>query len=82
MIKAITLDDIMKLPRDKFRTPDGKSIDIIDLQDIKNLFAGEGKWLVYEIDWDDNPIAWSCSNCGEVVDVKYNYCPECGSDMD
>ena len=23
-----------------------------------------------------------CSNCGEIVNIRYNYCPNCGARMD
>ena len=23
-----------------------------------------------------------CSNCGEIVNIRYNYCPNCGAEMD
>ena len=23
-----------------------------------------------------------CSNCGEIVNIRYNYCPNCGAKMD
>ena len=42
-----------------------------------------GMWEVYEVANTDEeqPIAWKCPNCDEVVEVKYNFCPECGMDM-
>ncbi len=37
-------------------------------------------WIVYEVANCDGepPIAWQCAECGEVVDTKWKYCPECG----
>ena len=42
-----------------------------------------GKWRVYETanTEEEQPIAWECSECEEVVDCKYDYCPNCGADM-
>ena len=41
------------------------------------------KWLVYEVanTEEEPPIAWECSECGEVVEAKHNFCPNCGCDM-
>lgn len=43
----------------------------------------KSKWIVYEVanTEEEQPIAWQCPECGEVVSVEYNYCPECGLDM-
>lgn len=43
----------------------------------------KGKWNVYEVanTEEEQPIAWECSECGEVVEVQYNFCPNCGSRM-
>jgi RNA polymerase subunit RPABC4/transcription elongation factor Spt4 len=43
-----------------------------------------GRWIVYEVANTDEeqPIAWECSECGEVVEAKHNYCPDCGAKMD
>ena len=40
-----------------------------------------GTWKVYETadTEEEQPIAWQCSQCGEVVECKYRFCPECGS---
>lgn len=38
------------------------------------------KWIVYEVanTEEEQPIAWRCSECGEVVSAKHPYCPNCG----
>ena len=43
--------------------------------------VAEGTWEVYETadTEEEQPIAWECSRCGEVVEYKYKFCPECGS---
>ena len=53
------------------------SLPTIELNNI------QAYWLIYEIanTEEEQPIAWECSNCGEVVDTKYNYCPNCGAGM-
>lgn len=40
-------------------------------------------WKVCEVSNHDGetPIAWECSNCDEIVEYKYNFCPDCGADM-
>ena len=37
-------------------------------------------WKVYEVanTEEEQPIAWECSECGVVVEARYNYCPTCG----
>lgn len=47
---------------------------------LNNVHA---KWLIYEVAniEEEQPVAWECSNCEEIVDVKYNFCPNCGADM-
>ena len=39
-------------------------------------------WNVYEVanTEEEQPIAWECSECGEVVSAKCNFCPTCGVD--
>lgn len=41
-------------------------------------------WIVYEVanTEEEQPIAWQCPNCDEVVDCKYNFCPECGQEFE
>ena len=68
------------------------ALDLLD-EDWRNVMAykvekipsaeRKGKWEVYEVANTDEeqPIAWRCPNCEEVVEVKYNFCPECGMDM-
>ena len=43
-----------------------------------------GQWIVYEVANIDEepPIAWKCNNCGEVVEHKWNFCPNCGAKME
>lgn len=42
------------------------------------------KWIIYEVANCDGepPIAWECPECGEVVNCKYKFCPECGKPME
>jgi hypothetical protein len=42
-----------------------------------------GEWIVYEVanTEDEQPVAWQCSECEEVVSCRYNFCPECGKIM-
>lgn len=68
------------------------ALDLLD-EDWRNVMAykvekipsaeHKGKWEVYEVanTEEEQPIAWKCPNCEEVVEVKYNFCPECGMDM-
>lgn len=39
------------------------------------------KWLEYDVDECGNVYVWKCSECGEEVETKWNYCPVCGSKM-
>ena len=49
---------------------------------IKNIQAADvalvvhGRWKRY------GRNLGKCSNCGEIVDIRYNYCPNCGAKMD
>lgn len=37
------------------------------------------KWLEYETDASTGTVlVWKCDECGEEVETKYNFCPECG----
>ena len=38
------------------------------------------RWKVYEVanTEEEQPIAWECPNCGEVVETQHNFCPNCG----
>ena len=42
-----------------------------------------GKWIVHEVanTEEEQPIAWECSQCEEVVDCRYDFCPNCGTMM-
>lgn len=42
------------------------------------------KWIIYEVANCDGepPIAWECPECGEIVNCKYKFCPECGKPME
>lgn len=46
-----------------------KNAPTADVQEVKH-----GKWKVGHLDL-------YCCNCGEVVDEKKNYCPNCGAKM-
>ena len=48
---------------------------------VAEFWIVEGTWNVYETadTEEEQPIAWECSRCGEVVECKYKFCPECGS---
>ena len=48
----------------------------IDCRDEKKIKA---KWLPYG---EEPFVTWKCSNCGETFDEIYNYCPECGKEME
>ena len=38
-----------------------------------------GKWIDYETDASTGkPYLWKCDECGEEVETRWNYCPECG----
>ena len=68
------------------------ALDLLD-EDWRNIMAykvekipsaeQKGKWGVYEVanTEEEQPIAWKCPNCEEVVEARYNFCPECGMDM-
>lgn len=87
MGKLVNIDDIIKL----FGIEDSDLYALGTIEDA--LYDGslptielnhiQAYWLIYEIanTEEEQPIAWECSNCGEVVDTKYNYCPNCGADM-
>ena len=53
------------------------------VEPVGNSDTLKGKWNVYEVanTEEEQPIAWECSECGEVVEVQYNFCPNCGADM-
>ena len=55
----------------------------IDEQPTIEAQPKTGRWIVYEVanTEEEQPIAWQCSNCEEVVDCRYNFCPHCGSMM-
>ena len=37
------------------------------------------KWIECDVDASTgNPYLWKCDECGEEVETKWNYCPECG----
>ena len=37
------------------------------------------KWLEYVTDASTgNVVVWKCDECGEEVETRWNYCPECG----
>lgn len=64
--------------------------------DLKHLIADfpvadvaevrHGEWVGLEYDGyaNGNPVynLWECSECGEEVKCKDNYCPNCGARMD
>ena len=75
------------LQRDKYLHPYSKhkSIPISELRDIIETLRPSAvvpnwtdKWRVYTEDEEGNPLSWICPNCNEVVETKYNCCPECG----
>lgn len=45
--------------------------------------AKTAQWEVYEVanTEEEKPIAWRCTNCGEVVGAQHDYCPGCGGKM-
>ena len=49
-------------------------IDFINLIDIAPV--RHGRWKHYGRNLGE------CSNCGEIVNIRYNYCPNCGAKMD
>lgn len=75
------------LQNDKYLHPYSKhrSIPLSDVRDIIQTLQPSAvvpnwtdKWRVYTEDEDGNPLSWICPNCEEVVETKYNCCPECG----
>ena len=37
------------------------------------------KWVVCDVDASTGkPYLWKCDECGEEVETRWNYCPECG----
>ena len=58
-------------------------IRLLPSEPVGNSDTLKGKWNVYEVanTEEEQPIAWECSECGEVVEVQYNFCPNCGADM-
>lgn len=62
---------------------DDKQIRFEDLSfDIQNMNPEDvapvvhGRWKRYGRNLGE------CSNCGEIVNIRYNYCPNCGALMD
>ena len=61
----------------------GESIDAdVVISDIKGMKAADvtpvrhGRWKRYGKNLSE------CSECGEIVSVRSNYCPNCGAKMD
>ena len=61
----------------------GESIDAdVVISDIKGMKAADvapvrhGRWKRYGKNLGE------CSECGEIVSVRSNYCPNCGAKMD
>ena len=60
--------------------PDG--VDAIDIEDVDAIPAADvapvrhGRWKRY------GKNLCECSECGEIVSVRSNYCPNCGAKMD
>lgn len=60
--------------------PDG--VDAIDIKDVDAIPAADvapvrhTKWKRYGKNLGE------CSECGEIVSVRSNYCPNCGAKMD
>ena len=38
----------------------------------------QGKWIPYQ---NEEWIYQKCSECGQIADVKSNFCPSCGANM-
>lgn len=63
----------------------GKSWDGHTSKDVRRLLSipaadvapvVHGRWKRYGRNLGE------CSNCGEIVNIRYNYCPNCGAKMD
>lgn len=47
-----------------------------DMPDADVAQVRHGRWKRYGRNLGE------CSNCGEIVNIRYNYCPNCGAKMD
>ena len=49
------------------------------LRDLPTIEPKHGKWIFRNF---ESPYIWGCSECGDHVRARYNFCPNCGSRMD
>ena len=79
-------DGIIRIPIMAGETAVGeKCIDLSHIPTVDAVEVMHGRWihdgqkLRGGVDW------WHCSECGRPasgVDIKFNYCPNCGAKMD
>ena len=68
--------------------------DVVDMLESRPVLTlddlrPKGQWVVIEVDKQHKRIEVECSECGAVLELdmglfglNYNFCPNCGADMD
>lgn len=85
LIKNIETDrDASDMPRMWYQGIEYAINHIIHATTIEPDQEKPAKWIIHEVANCDGepPIAWECPECGEVVNCKYKFCPECGKPME
>ena len=75
MAEYINRDDLLKAAWDKPTL----SLSVYDIGNIKPVDVAtvrHAMWKMYGKNLGE------CSECGEIVSVRSNYCPNCGAKMD
>ena len=88
MAEYIEREALMKFPirRDHYDRKNGNEHFINGIESVleyaENLPSADvapvvhGRWKSY------GRNLGKCSNCGEIVNIRYNYCPNCGARID
>ena len=80
LLRALTCSDLEHTTKFTFTTKDGKDFEF-------EKSRPHGKWS-YHDNWIDLDVGtanfpyFECSECHRKYVEKYNYCPNCGAEMD
>lgn len=76
MAEYIKREAVIDLITRRYENPEicTQEINSIPVADVAPVV--HGRWKRYGRNLGE------CSNCGEIVNIRYNYCPNCGAKMD